>query len=186
MEDVIGAHDILCVENIGLTYFRGKLCAEFVQRCVAAVVAGLYFDGGYFFALGNQEIDLHVVFPMLLITARVEVELMPTAPEHLCHHVLQNHALVYIQLVKEDGFIQLVVCIALVHECLCHQKSRVRHVAFLCGVVGTEGKPYIGVGGIEAGVDHHRLVQPDKGILIGTETRIFAQRTQAIFLFFFG
>ena len=72
------------------------------------------------------------------------------------------------------------------NECLCHQKSRVRHVAFLCGVVGTEGKPYIGVGGIEAGVDHHRLVQPDKGILIGTETRIFAQRTQAIFLFFFG
>ena len=88
MEDVIGAHDILCVENIGLTYFRGKLCAEFVQRCVAAVVAGLYFDGGYFFALGNQEIDLHVVFPMLLIAAGVEVELMPTAPEHLCHHVL--------------------------------------------------------------------------------------------------
>ena len=53
MEDVIGAHDILCVENIGLTYFRGKLCAEFVQRCVAAVVAGLYFDGGYFFAFGT-------------------------------------------------------------------------------------------------------------------------------------
>ena len=111
---------------------------------------------------------------------------MPTAPEHLCHHVLQNHALVYIQFVKEDGFIQLVVCIALVHERLCHQQSRVRHVAFLCGVVGAEGKPYIGVGGVEAGVDHHRLVQPDKGILIGTKTRIFAQRTQAIFLFFFG
>ena len=153
---------------------------------MAAVAAGLHFDGGYFFALGNQEIDLHMVFPMLLIAAGVEVELVSAASEHLRHHVFQNHTLIYVQLVKKDGFIQLVVRIALVHECLCHQQPRVRHIAFLRGVVGTEGKPYIGVGGVEAGINYHRFVQPDKGILIGTETCIFTQRTQPIFLFLFG
>ena len=53
-------------------------------------------------------------------------------------------------------------------------------------VVSTERKTDIRVGCIEAGVDYHRFVEPDKGRFKTPETRLLAERRKLVFLFFFG
>ena len=60
------------------------------------------------------------------------------------------------------------------------QQSGVGHIAFLRGVIGAEREADVRIGSIKAGVDDHRLIQPDEGALVSTEAGVLVQRRQLI------
>ena len=54
--------------------------------------------GSDFLAFCNQEINLHMIFPVIGITARIEIELVTVGSKHLHNDVFHDHSLVNIQL----------------------------------------------------------------------------------------
>ena len=186
MPDSIPLHHVLWIKDIRRPDLPPKPPPELIQGRMGAVIPGLHLDGGDLLPLCDKKVDLHMIFSMQIVAAGVEVKPVPIAPEHMGHDVFHDHALVDVQPVKKDRPVQLVVGEGGIHKGQGHQQTGIRHVALLGGVVRAEGQPHAGVGGVEAGVDHHGLIEPQKGILIGSETGDFVDGREGVLLILLG
>lgn len=110
---------------------------------------------------------------------------MAIGAKHLRNGVFHDHAFIDVHFVEEDGLVQGVVGEGPVHESLGDEQACVGHIAFLFGMVGAQCEPDAGVGGVEAGVDDHRLVQPDKGVFEVLKACVFVQGGKVVAFFFF-
>lgn len=69
VDDAIFAHDILGVENVGVTDFTREFLLKFIQRGMGAIVAGFDFDRRDFSIFGDEEIDFHVILTVEIVVA---------------------------------------------------------------------------------------------------------------------
>lgn len=159
---------------------------EFIQRRMGTVVSGFNFYGSNLLSFRDQEIDLHMVFAILTITTGIEIQAWPTMAKHLRNNVFHQHSLVDIQPVKEDCAIKFVIRVFLILESVSHKQPCVCHITLLRGIVSAQSKPDMRVCCIETGIYHHCLIQPYKGILIGSKAGLFSERGRPVFLFLFG
>ena len=141
--------------------------------------------GGYLFVFRDEEVNLHVIFPVVGIAVGIKIERPALTPQHLGDDIFHNHTLVYAQLIEEYCAVQLVFGIRHIHKRERNQKPRVAHITFERTLLRTQRKPYLGVGAVIAVIGYHCLVQPDKGILISAEPRRLIQRgnLEPLFLF---
>lgn len=65
------------------------------------------------------------------VASRVEKQFMSAAAEGLGNDVFHQHAFVDVHFVEEDGAVELVIQIIIVHERVGYQKTGVCHIAFL-------------------------------------------------------
>ena len=92
MENVVLGHYILRVEDVGLTDLRRKLGPEFIQRGMGSVVAGFHLDGRDLFPLCDEEVNLHMILPMLIVRPGIEVQFVAVGPQNLSYHIFhQRH-----------------------------------------------------------------------------------------------
>lgn len=95
------------------------------------VICGFYFHGGDLFIFRDQKIDLHMVFPVRGIAARIIVELMSAASQHLRYDILHKHAFVDIELIEQYRPIKLVFRKGSVHKSVRDKQAGIGHIAFL-------------------------------------------------------
>lgn len=67
MENTIFFHDVLGIENIGISNNRRKMVSEFVKGRMRTVVAGFDFYWTYFLSLRDQKINFHMILAVFII-----------------------------------------------------------------------------------------------------------------------
>ena len=87
---------------------------------------------------------------------------MAILAQALGHDIFHNHSFINIELVEQDCLVKLIIGEGSVHEGKGYEQSGISHKAFQRGVVRAERQVDAGIGGVEAGVDDHCLIQPDK------------------------
>ena len=67
MNDSILDHDILWIEDVGVSYDRVKALSEFVQGRMRTITRGFDLYWGYLLSFCNQEINLDVILSMEIV-----------------------------------------------------------------------------------------------------------------------
>lgn len=169
--DAVFCRDVVRVKDIGRVDVCPVLAPEFIERNRCVGSPAFDFDWRYVLPsadlrLRDEKVDFHPFVGFVLVVPREEIKCPSGRRQHLRDHVLDKHPLVQLYLVEQKPPVDVGHRILVLAECEADEKPGVAHVAFERRPVEIEPQPHVRLGGVVAGIDDHRILEPEQRVFV--------------------